>query len=345
MKQGRIAVFDQIDNRDAAALLVNGALHDLMIAPKDAQPTLGAIYRAKLGRPMKGQGGAILDLGDGQKGFLRGAKGLSEGQLITVQISSIAEPSKATPCTQKIIFKGAHMIWTPGAPGRNIARSIKDDDIRDRLEELAHDLLSNAGTNWGLILRSTAASVADETIRDEAEALFNLGQSIMSDQSDAPCLLYEPALFDAALQSWSTPGLDQIIDDPNSFEILGIHDHIAPLDDVETLAKGAFFTIEPTRAFVAVDVNTGNDTSFVAGQNANIATAKALPRALRLRGLGGQIVVDFAPSPKKDRRRIEEALRAAFKADGIETALVGWTQLGHFELQRKRERVPLTACL
>ena len=73
-----------------------------------------------------------------------------------------------------------------------------------------------------------------------------------------------------------------------------------------------------------------------------MAAARALPRALRLRGLGGQITLDLAPMPKKDRRTFETSLRAAFRKDATETALAGWTPLGHFELQRKRDRLPLT---
>ena len=103
--------------------------------------------------------------------------------------------------------------------------------------------------------------------------------------------------------------------------------------------------VEPTRALVAVDVNTGADVSLAAGIKANMACARALPRALRLRGLGGQIVLDLAPMPKKDRRPFETALRSAFKADDVETTLVGWTPLGHYELQRKRARAPLAEVL
>ena len=98
--------------------------------------------------------------------------------------------------------------------------------------------------------------------------------------------------------------------------------------------------VEPTRALVAVDVNTGGDTSLASTLKANIAACKALPRALRLRGLGGQIVMDLAPMSKAHRKQIESTLRGAFRADSIDTALVGWTPLGHFELQRKRERLP-----
>ena len=96
----------------------------------------------------------------------------------------------------------------------------------------------------------------------------------------------------------------------------------------------------PTRALVAVDINTGGDTSPAAGLKANLAAAKELPRQLRLRGLGGQIVLDLAPMGKKERRGFESTLRAALRRDTTETALVGWTPLGHYELQRKRDRVP-----
>ena len=74
--------------------------------------------------------------------------------------------------------------------------------------------------------------------------------------------------------------------------------------------------IEPTRALVAVDVNTGPDTSPAAALKANVAAARDLPRQLRLRGLGGQVVIDFAPMPKRDRHILDQVMKAAFKTDG-----------------------------
>ncbi|MDA0362579.1 MAG: ribonuclease E/G, partial [Proteobacteria bacterium] len=103
--------------------------------------------------------------------------------------------------------------------------------------------------------------------------------------------------------------------------------------------------IEPTRALIAIDINTGSDLSPAAGLKVNLNFAKALPRQLKLRGLGGQITIDLAPMPKKDRKQFENTLKLAFKSDPIETALVGWTPLGHFEIQRKRERFPLSHAL
>ena len=107
------------------------------------------------------------------------------------------------------------------------------------------------------------------------------------------------------------------------------------------LAGGGHMMIEPTRALVAVDVNTGPDTSPAASLKANIAAARDLPRAAAAarpwRAGRGGLRADAQEGPRQHRTR---SLRAAFKADG-ETSLAGWTPLGLYELTRKRDRLPL----
>ena len=83
-------------------------------------------------------------------------------------------------------------------------------------------------------------------------------------------------------------------------------------------------------------MNTAGDFTPAAALKANIAAARALPRQLRLRGLGGQIVIDFAPGPKRDRAIIEQSLTASLRNEGTESHIAGWTPLGHCEVQRKR---------
>ena len=125
-----------------------------------------------------------------------------------------------------------------------------------------------------------------------------------------------------------------------------MHEMLAALRTPKVdLPGGGNMLIEPTRALVAVDVNTGPDTSPAASLKVNIAAARDLPRQLRLRGLGGQIVVDFAPMPKKERAILDQVLRAAFKTEAAETNLAGWTTLGLFEMTRKRDRLPLIEIL
>jgi ribonuclease G len=345
MKKGRIVAIDEIDGRKAAALLQDGRLQDLLIDPLHDRPRPGAIYRAKATQPMKGQNGIILNLGQGQKGFLKQAKGIASGASLLVQVSTHAEIGKAAPVVNKLLFKSRYNIVTPNAPGINIARSIRDEDERLRLHEIAHEAFDDAPMDCGLILRSACEGADEGDIYANITAMLQGAVAVLNDAIGTPELLLDAP--DAAEQAWANwADIDEVISEDGCFETLGVWDHIHALERPEcALSGGASMVIEPTRALVAIDVNTGTDFSLSAGLKANIATAKDLPRQLRLRGLGGQIVIDFAPSPKAERRTIETQLRRAFKADSIDTILVGWTPLGHYELQRKRERLPLPEVL
>ncbi|MDA9164024.1 ribonuclease E/G [Amylibacter sp.] len=347
MKKGRIVVLDEVNGKPAAALLVNGQIHDLLIEADNNLPKPEAIYRGRTTLPMKGQNGIILDIGNGQKAFLRNAKGIPQGTQMTVQVATHAEIGKATPVVNKLIFKSRYCIVTPDAPGLNIARSIKDDEERDRLLEIVHEVSTNRSTEYGLIIRSSAMDIDADAISDDIKTMYDLADNVMSQTSGDPALIMPaPTAEMKAWRDWVNPDPDEVIKETNSFETMGIWDHIEKLKHSKSkLPNGASMIIEPTSAFVAVDVNTGNDFSLSAGLKANLAVAKELPNQLSLRGLGGQIIIDFAPSPKKDRKLIETALNSSFRKGKIDTVVVGWTMLGNFELQRKRERIPLSELL
>jgi ribonuclease G len=115
--KGRIVLLDEVEGRKAAALMVDGRLEDILIDAGDDAPQPGAIYRAVADRPMKGQGGLTLSLGEGAKGYLRQAKGIAPGAEMIVQVSGNAEPGKATPVTPKPLFKSRYAIVTPECAG------------------------------------------------------------------------------------------------------------------------------------------------------------------------------------------------------------------------------------
>lgn len=157
--------------------------------------------------------------------------------------------------------------------------------------------------------------------------------------------MYEPEVYGAHDFYGDERFVPLVLAEEHPFDAFGVWDQIEALKSSEiTLGEGSM-VIEATRALVAVDVNTGADMSPAAALKVNLAVARELPRQLRVRGLGGKITIDFAPMPKNQRRTLEEALKKAFRADPIETSLVGWTNLGLFELQRKRERWPLLELL
>ncbi len=340
--KGRVVALDHYRGRSAAALISDGRLEDFLIdPPDDSRPVPGAIYRATAERPLKGQGGVIVRLA-GADGFFRAAKGVKPGQSLLVQVTSYAEPAKAAPVSDRLMFKGRTVIVTPGAGGVNISRRIRDEETRLRLRAAVDTEMLEA-SGYGAILRSQAAHADSDEIAAEVDSLTGLCRDVLADTEGPPELLVDgPDAAGLAWREWSLDRIDAHEAHAGAFEALGVLDELDALArGAEALPGGGVFYVEPTRALTAVDVNTGGDLSPAAALMANIATAAALPRALRLRGLGGQITVDFAPLAKKDRRQIEAALRKALQGDPIETSIVGWTPLGHLELQRKRERLPL----
>lgn len=344
--KGRQIILGRMGEYEAAALVQDGQLQDLLLDPSAVTPLApGAICRGVTERLMKGQGGAFLRLPDGARGFLRERSGLSEGQPMLVQVSGVAEPGKAIPLSSRLLFRGRHGLVTPGAPGVNVSRRIRDSETREALVALGRDVL--AGRDYGLILRSAAEHADDEEILADLTPLLDLADSIMPEGQGRPELLLDaPTPWEQAWTEWADPVPDAVEEGDDSFDQHGISDAIEALaSPLVALPGGGSAAIEATRALVAIDLNTGSDTSPAAALKANIALARDLPRQLRLRGLGGQIVVDFAPMPKRDRATLDQVLRAAFKGDASETTLIGWTAMGLYEISRKRDRAPLAMLL
>ncbi|MEX0369501.1 MAG: ribonuclease E/G [Tateyamaria sp.] len=335
--KGRQILLDHLQGREAAALMIDGQLSDLLVDADAPRP--GTVYRAVTDRPIKGQGGVFLKSPAGPC-YLRGVKGIGQGEPLLVQVTGYAEPGKAVPVSHKVLFKSRYAIVTPEAPGLNLSRSIRDDDVRDALLELAHDGMD--GSDMGLILRSAAADADASAVAEDIENMRSLAEAVMQDKGKTPETLSEgdgPHLL--AWRDWVAPA--DVVTSKGCFETHGVQDAIEAAQRAQVaLGGGASMFVEATRAMIAVDVNTGADGSFAAGLRANLACARQLPAVLRVRGLGGQVTIDLAPMPKKERKSFEAALRAALRLDDVDTVLAGWTPLGNFELQRKRARVPLS---
>ena len=254
-----------------------------------------------------------------------------------------AEAGKAYPVTTRLLFKSRYAIVTPGAPGLNISRRIKDEAARAEFEALAAAGMAGAPEDLGLILRSACLGAEDDEIAEDITAMRDLAQAVLADTEGNAELLVEGAgAHETAWRDWADPAPDEVIE--GGFATHGIVEMIDALLTPRVALGEGHMMIEPTRALIAVDVNTGNDTSPAAALKVNIAAAREVPRQLRLRGLGGQVVIDFAPMPKKERAILDQVIRAAFKSES-EVNLAGWTTLGLYEMTRKRDRLPLAALL
>ena len=370
-----------IVNGQVTDLLIDPPLVDLGDGPTSEQrpemPVPGAIYRGKVTSKSSAIG-TFVDLGHGQSAFLRSRTKHRPGTWINVQIETYAETGKAAPASDRLLFKGQLTILTPSAPGVNVSRAIKALEERERLQSVIdaakQDLQADRDLgpvlhDAGVIVRTAAAGAEPNWLAADLLRVARMGTEVLH-AGEMPGLLsqrhhalsvattdwLQPApgqicvasqdedLFQAIQTRVTNPEwrarIDRSMRDP--FDHFGVWDQIAELKNARVdLPSGGWMAIEPTRAMVTIDVNTGAQFSDGAGMSASIEAARAMPRELRLRGLGGQITVDFAPIKKMHRKKIEETLKSAFRKDTVSTTLAGWTPLGNFELQRKRDRRPL----
>ena len=345
----RQIAIDRVGDRSIAALVVDGALEDLLVDPlaaSDAVP--GAIFVAIAERPLKPLGGTVVRLGGSQKGFLRGGQPVEPGKPILVEVSGFPEPGKLPPVRSKPAIKGRYAVATPGVPGINVSRSIEFRDVRDELSKMAEAAAAGAPDGTGFILRSACLEASVDQINGELEALAETARKLACGLKEtAPRVLMKaPTAEAAARREWQCRDPRELDDRPGSFERHGVWELVELVRDPEVrLPGGGRMHIEETKALVAVDVDSGASVSRQAGRTANLDAAGALLRELRLRGLGGQVVVDFAPMAKSSRPAVREALASGLGPDRREVDFGGWTPQGNFELRRKRDRQPISRSL
>ena len=335
MKKGAFIAFDTFNSRGCAAMLYDGLLVDLLMDSGAGEVVPEAIYFATAGRDLPRQKAMMVDLGAGATGFLKYKTPPTERAFL-VQVKTHVGEGKAAPVRESPLLKGRYVILVLGESGAvNVSKAI-DPDRRDALKTAVADAAGDAS----VILRTECQNGLLADIIAEVRDMVILAADIRARCAGggiAVGLVHAaPSARVLALRDW---GDVPIIDEAGCFERLGVADQIESLDSpIAGLPNGARMVIESTSALVAVDVDTGGDFGGDAGARANFACAGDLPRQLRLRGLGGQIVIDPAPMPKRDRARFEMILRKALTGDDVPTEMVGWTKLGHYELQRKRSR-------
>lgn len=328
--KGHVKAVGEVHGRPAAALIKGGRLEDLLVDPPVHTPRMDALYWAIATRPVPGLGGQFLALPGGQSAFLRGGA-LEQGKGALVQVRAYAEPGKAVPVTQRPRLKGRFAVVTFDDQPINFSKAIAPD----RRAALAEAIQASFGELSGVILRSAAANAPPKETVGELRDLLVQRNAAQDVKFSKPTEVSKgPSAEQLSEQLWpEAPS--------HPFDTFEVQDMVADILTPEvSFTHGSAF-IEPTRAFVAVDVNAGGDMKTNGGLQSNIALARDLPRLLRCRGLGGQIVIDAAPMPKRHRDQVEKMLLSALRDDPVPTDIVGWTGLGHLELKRAMTRYPL----
>jgi len=301
---------------------------------------------------------------------------LTEGQEILVQVSREPIGSKGSSVTSLISIPGRYLVLMPFADHIGISRRIEDEAERNRLKEICETLRSE---NMGLIARTAAEGVAAPDIEADAHYLLKVWDSILEtkDRVSAPFLIHEePDICVRVVRDlFSGDTHSVIVDDKDTYEKISsffdlylpnpscnlelyqgeqpIFDHYDIEMEIKRasgkkvwLKSGGYIVIEQTEALVAVDVNTGR---YVGKRNleetilrTNLEASREIAYQLRLRNVGGIIIIDFIDMEKaENREKVFRALKEHLKKDKARTNVLKISEFGLVEMTRKRTRESL----
>lgn len=307
-------------------------------------------------------------------------KALRVGQEIMVQVVKDAQGSKAARVSTRISLSGHLIVMFPDSELIGISKHITSDEDRERLKAL---LAENKGDGFGVIVRTAAAARPDEDILAELERLKARWANIQKEFkiSAAPKRLFsEDGIVERTLRDLFRPDVSRVtVNDaaryrsilalanelepgaaekvhfaenaPDLFEQLGIEKQIdEALSRRVWLKSGAYIVLDQTEALLSIDVNSGKNVGRSDLRATALATnceaAKEIARQLRLRNIGGIVIIDFIDlESAEDKQTVVKTLKEALEKDRTTALVHGMTALGLVEVTRKKLRENLSSSM
>ena len=339
----------------AAALMADGGPVEIRLErPADG---MGALWRGRVLRVEPGLG-AFVDLGEDGTGLLASGKPPHEGAAVPVQATRPATANKGPALGMSPRLVGRYLVYTPLRPDISASKRLPDDGTRTRLQGFARRLLQ---PGEGAVMRAAAAAAGDPAIVRELEMLRSRWRRIEAARDEAPALLWrEPdplaaflrdrlaaggtVMTDRSLRGYAERAAPpdariEMLEEPG-WRAFGLEDAIErALEPVLPLDGGGSLSLEETRAGIVIDVDGGGRKGALA---LNLEAAGAIAREVRLRGLGGLILIDFVDLDRAaDRRRVERRLADGFAGDPAARRQLPVSPLGVVEMTRQRLGAPL----
>jgi len=307
---------------------------------------------------------------------------LKEGQEILVQIAKEPIGKKGARITSHIALPGRFLVYMPTVNHIGVSRKISSDEERQRLKRIVSSERENG--HGGFIVRTAAANIKEDELRADIRFLKHLWTEIRTrgESSKSPALIYHDLnLVERILRDQVTSDFSQIWVDNESeyervvrfasrfqpnlvrriklytkdtplYEQFGINEEInKSLKSKVWLKSGGYIVINQTEALVAIDINTGKYVGKTARLEdtivkTNCDAVKEIVRQIRLRDLGGIIVVDFIDmDERKNRQKVMQALEEAMKSDRAPSKILQFNDFGLVAITRKRVKQSLERTL
>ncbi|UQD52890.1 ribonuclease E/G [Bacillus methanolicus] len=301
-----------------------------------------------------------------------------QGEKILVQVEKDATGTKGPRLTGIIELQGEYMIYMPNGRYIAVSKKIVDERNRERWRRFGKQIKAE---NEGLIFRTSAENQTEDVIASELEALRNMYKELerIAASRKKPSLLFEKDLFYKQLISEiKTIGTGEVIVDDillkdkieryvkdakinvnvalytgkeNIFNAWGIEHQIEKaLKRIVWLDNGAYLIFDEAEALTVIDVNTGkysgkNDLQDTV-VSVNLAAAEEAARQIRVRDIGGIILIDFIDmNREEDRERVLQKMQSELTKDDRRTKVIGFTPLGILQLTRKKTKVAISEAL
>ena len=308
---------------------------------------------------------------------------VTEGQSLLVQVIKDPVGSKGARLTAEVSLPARHLVLMPFATHVGISQRIDDEATREHLKTIAVEALKAQNLECGVIIRTAGDGQTTDDLEEDLVYLKRVWDNILKEQqtAKAPALLFEELplthrmirdqirretdrVFIDSLETYTKlsqfaskfmPELSHLIQhyqgDRPIFDLYQIEDEIEKaLSRQVELKSGAYLVVDQTEAMTTIDVNTGR---FVGAHTleqtvfrTNLEAAVAIGRQLRLRNLGGMVVIDFIDMDDDEhRRQVLGTLERSLDEDPVKTRVIGFNDLGLVVLTRKRSRESLSDLL
>ena len=301
------------------------------------------------------------------------AKKFPAGSEIFVQVTKGPISTKGPRVTANLSIPGRYLVMMPGEKTRGVSKKISDANERKRLKKILDKL--PLPENVGLVVRTVGQGASARAFARDLRNLLCVWNEMQANTKNlrTPCCIFqEPDLCERVVRDWLTEDVDAIvIDDEKAYEQMreitskisrrakskihrfsgsvGIFEHYGLERQLANafarqvpLKSGGYLVIDETEALIAVDVNTGHYKGKGGQEEAilevNLEAVEEVARQLRLRNIGGLVVLDLIDmKSRKHQNQVVKALKTALKRDRARTNVLNISELGLLEMSRQRQ--------
>ena len=329
------------------AVMQDNKLIELLIEDNIHKKTKSNIYRGIVKNIKPGIEAAFVDIGFEKMAYLpiKSSDDIKNGMEVLVQINKEAVGTKAPRLTQEISISGRYLVLIPSNDRITISNKISEEKERFRLKKLVKSLNKD---NLGIIIRTEAVGCDIDKLKEDFEMLINRYKNISKEfkLGMGPKLLYKELDLDTKyIKDNINDEIDNIIfnDKDKYTEIKTLLSNIDKSYVDKLILEQNKDIFEKTEALTVIDVNTGKFTGNISREETmyrtNLEACEEIARQLKIRDIGGIIIVDFIDLQKKKyKENLIKKLEECLSRDKRKSEVLGITRLGLVEIARMREK-------